>query len=292
MGFLEVIVVIQMKKIALIILIVIFLFSASLSRADPYRNQFPETVLNNAFEKGCSLVITEILKQEDHYSFYYYKAKLIQPVILGDLSEEDFREPIELFAGASYGNTLVIGSTYALFVTKDAPFFFCWGYRDNVQKIDLNDKQEVSTFISEAEQVYEKTSISKFRNIPIKVPSVIPDIPEALRKMCDEFRKKENNRVELARNIYQSDLGSHLDESKPWSSIAIYLPPKILLSRSQVLYLLGNPTLKIGRTYHWFCGRDETDSSEDVGVLIGVFDHDENLITLIYNTNKMLKWKK
>lgn len=96
----------------------------------------------------------------------------------------------------------------------------------------------------------------------------------------------------MAKAIYQSELGSRPDESKSWSSVRIYLPPKILISRFQVLHLFGNPTLKVGRRYHWFCGRDETSSLEDVAILTGTFDHDENLIRLIYNTAKMLKWKK
>ena len=150
---------------AVIILIVVCISSAFISVADSYEDQFSEAVLMDAFEKGRSLVIANILsvqkKKAQHGAFYYYKVNVVHPVILGDLLNEDLQEPVELFAGASYGDTLGKGETYALFITKDAPFFFCWAHRDNMQRINLKNKQEVSTFISKAEQVYAKTSIRK-----------------------------------------------------------------------------------------------------------------------------------
>lgn len=183
-----------MGKIARIILTVTCLFLALMSVGDSYGDQFSEAVLMDAFEKGRSLVIAKILsvqgKQEQHGTFYYYKVKIVQPVIFGDLSKKDIHEPIELFAGASYGDALETGATYALFVTKDAPLFFYWAHRNNVQKINLENKQEVDTFVSKVKQVYAKTSIRKFRDSEVRDTPTLPNISEELRKMCDAFKKE------------------------------------------------------------------------------------------------------
>jgi hypothetical protein len=58
------------------------------------------------------------------------------------------------------------------------------------------------------------------------------------------------------------------------------------------LQLLGKPTLKLGRTYRWFCGVDDSGSPEYTGILTATFDCDENLIRLIYGLDKMMNWEK
>lgn len=285
-----------MKIITVINIALACLFSLPTNNATAYEDPFSETLLIDAFEKGRSLVIAEVLsiqsKQEQHGNFYCYTVKIVQPVVMGDLSVDDLASPVQLFAGASFGSSLRIGATYAIFIIKDKPLFISWAHRGAIWKIDKKRKKEVDVFISKAKQVYEKTLICKFRNAEIGKLYTPADIPDELKRICNEFKKKGDDRVELAKAIFQSDLGSRPDESNKFSSVRIYLPPKVLLSRSQVLHLFGEPTLKLGRTYYWFCGEDDSASPEYTGILTATFDRDENLIRLIYGLDKMIKWKK
>ncbi len=272
------------------------IFSLSMSNANAADGPFSETSLIDAFENGRSLVIAKIVsvqsKQEQYGKLYYYTVKIVQPVIMGDLYDKDLVKQVELYAGASYGDSLKIGTIYTIFITKDTPMAFSWANRNDIWKINQKNKKEVDAFISKAKQIYEKTSIYKFRNAEIGKSYTPPDISDELKNICNKFKDREGDRAKLAKAIYQSDLGSRPDESKMGSSVIEYLPPKALLSRSQVLQLIGEPTLKLGRTYYWFCGVDDTGSPEYTGILKTTFDRNENLVRLMYGLDKMIKWKK
>lgn len=254
-----------------------------------------EDVLIHAFETGRSLITAKIIsvhpKKKGNDNFYFYKAKVVQPVVFGDLLKKDLEAPL-LFAGASYGDSLKIGSVYALFVTKDAPYFFSWAHRDNILKLDWKSGRQIQAFISKAKQIYANTSIRQFREA--KEPGIVifPDISEQLKKVCEQFRGKQTNRANLARLICASDLGSRVDDPYgPKSSIS-YLPPKVRLSRQQALFLFGKPTLKLGYIYHWFCGSDSQSGTEYVGVLVATFDKNEKVRQLVFKRGVPENWLK
>jgi hypothetical protein len=254
-----------------------------------------EDVLIHAFETGRSLIIAKIIsvhaKKKGIDNFYFYKAKVIQPVIFGDLLKKDLEAPL-LFAGVSYGDSLKIGSVYALFVTKDTPYFFSWAHRDNILKLDWKSGRQIQVFISKAKQIYANTSIRRFREAKDQGTVLLPDISEPLKKACEQFRGKQTNRSNLARIIIASDLGSRVDDSSLWSSSISYLPPKTKLSRQQALLLFGEPTIKLGYIYHWFCGRDSEQTTDHVGILVATFDKSEKTRLLVYDRDNPEKWLK
>lgn len=254
-----------------------------------------EDVLIHAFETGRSLIIAKIIsvhaKKKGNDNFYFYKAKVIQPVIFGDLLKKDLEAPL-LFAGASYGDSLKIGSVYALFVTKDAPYFFSWAHRDNILKLDWKSGRQIQVFISKAKQIYANTSIRRFREAKDEGTVILPDISEQLKKACEQFRGKQTNRANLARIIIASDLGSRVDDSSLHSSSISYLPPKTRLSRQQALLLFGEPTIKLGYRYHWFCGSDSETTTDYVGILVATFDKSEKTRLLVYERDNQEKWLK
>lgn len=271
------------------------LFSCSQERQE---NALSEKVLIHAFESGRSLVIAKIIsvqaKKEDSGGtpFYFYKVEVIEPIILGDLSNKDIEAPLDLFAGASYGDSLKIGSVYVLFITKDTPYFFSWAHRDNVLKVSFWTMRKTRTLVSNAKKIYENTSIRRFREAQDQGTVILPDISEQLKKACEQFRGKQTNRANLARIIIASDLGSCVDDSSLWSSSISYLPPKTRLSRQQALLLFGEPTIKLGYIYHWFCGSDSEKTTDHIGILVATFDKSEKTRLLVYERDNPEKWLK
>lgn len=259
-----------------------------------------EDVLIHAFETGRSLITAKIISVQAKKDgngvspSYFYRVEVIEPIILGDLSNKDVEIPLDLCAGASYGDSLKIGSVYALFVTKETPYFFSWAHRDNILKLDWKSGRQIQVFISKAKQIYANTSIRRFREAKDQGTVLLPDISEQLKKACEQFRGKQTNRSNLARIIIASDLGSRVDYSSLWSSSISYLPPKIKLSRQQALLLFGEPTIKLGYIYHWFCGSDSEKTTDHVGILVATFDKSEKTRLLVYdrdNPEKRLKIK-
>ena len=258
---------------------------------------FGEDVLMDAFEKGRSLVIVEVLSvhsvEERGVKFWYYEARILRPIVLGDCTEEHIRGPLHLDAGASYGEALKPGATYALFVTRDCPHHFSWAHRDNVVRVDLAEKGVVEAIVRGATRVYEKTAIRRFREVRLTERPAIPSVPGSILALCEQFRADSANRVEVAKRIYESELGSRRDESARRLSYVRYLPPKIRLSREQVLFLLGEPTLRFGWTYSWFCGEDKSipGPHEYAGILSVTFDKSESVTLMLYHAHQMAKWK-
>ncbi|MBA7702527.1 hypothetical protein ES703_111296 [subsurface metagenome] len=119
-------------------------------------------------------------------------------------------------------------------------------------------------------------------------------LPEGIISLCESFRTNPVNRAKVAKKICESELGSKLDDSKPFLSYHVYLPPKIILSREQILSLFGKPRLKLGWTYLWFCGRDKntTDSEKYVGIVSVTFDKFEKVVRLLYYTQERVKWAR
>ena len=256
--------------------------------------EFSESVLVDAFEKGRSFIIAEVLslRRTEDSKFYYYKVKVIRPIILGDLTKGDLQDPVELFAGASYGNALKPGSTYALFVTKDYPFCYSWSHRDDIIEVDISRKENLRALVETAGRIYANTSIGKFRDRVVG-EAELPPLSERIISLCEQFRMRPGERVDIGRQLYESDLGSRRDQSKLDSSEMLYLPPKVSLSRDQILSLLGRPNLKNGWTYFWLCGQiGKGSGAKEVGVLSATFDKSEVAVRVLYEQHEKSKWTK
>lgn len=273
-------------------IIAITLLALLFSQACVYASdELSDAVILDALEKGRSLVSVEILsvgtKEEKATKFYSYKTKVLKLIVAGDLAPADIQSPVVLFAGASYGKALTVGSKYALFVTKDAPHFFSWAHRDDVVKIDPEDSDALKQIETQASRIYARTQLHKFREEKKKDEGELPSIPENLKATCAKFKRYEEKRCELARSIWESNIGSRPDESRHLASVISYLPPKIQLSRAQALQLLGKPSIKVGYGYKWFCGRD---SQGHAGVLTIEFNSNGMVRTLVYGGEPINHW--
>ncbi len=260
------------------------------------RQVFPESTFVRAFERGNSLVIVRVhsvhsSKETRPGKFYFYNTTVIEPIIIGDLRESDIGEAVELFAGSSFGDALTPGSTYALFISKGAPYHLSWSFRNNVVKLDGFSDENLQALVEATTAVYKKTSIREFRESKFREASSLPILPEEILAICERFKANPQSRAGFAKKIYESDMGSRLDISEPSSSIMKYLPPKIILSRKEIASLLGEPTLKCGRSYKWFCGPDK-DNPEHVGILLIAFDKYEKATRVLYNPHDKIYWVK
>jgi hypothetical protein len=262
----------------------------------PNANGFSESVLIGAFEKGCSLVIAEILsvREDKPTKFYFYKAKIIRPIILGDVASGDLHGSPEFFADSPEPVVLKVGHTYALFIRKPDPYQLCLVDRDDAVEIDISDKTKLKGLKQAAMRAYQKTSIYSFRKNMPGIRSSLPELPEALSILCERFRRRPTDRAEYARQIFQSDLGSRIVHNQAQPGPVNYYAPKIALSRWQVLHLLGAPGHKSGWTYSWFCGSDKHAPEADkyVGVLSATFNENEMCIRLVYETQERGKWAR
>jgi hypothetical protein len=255
---------------------------------------FSESVLIDAFEDGCSLVIAEILSVSKNGRMYYYRVRIKQPIVAGDLTEDEVQYSLDLFAGASYGNALKQGSIYALFIVKECPYHYSWAFREDVIRIDISNEKAIQDLIETAKSAYSKTSICQSRKARVQEDVELPALPEKMFALCQDFKNKPENRAETGKRIFESDLGSRVDDSKPFSSEILFLPPKICLSRSQMLLLLGEPTIRSGWVYSWLCGQGAERGwvGRDVYVLSATFNEDENVVRLLYQQQKKSKWTK
>lgn len=273
-----------------------FAFATGVPAESPKVGVFPESLLIDAFEKGCSLIVAEILSvhEEQLTKFYFYKAKVIRPIILGDLTKNDIQDPLELFAGASYGEALKPGSIYALFVIKECPYHSSWAYRDEVLQIDTSDSQSLDRLVRAANRAYSKTVIHKFRQGWQAVQEVeLPLLPEEVLSLCNQFKTDPESRAEIGKKIFESDLGSRRADSRPYSSEISYLPPKVSLSREQILSLLGSPNLRSGWTYSWLCGQiGKGLNAKNVSILSVKFDKSEVAVLVLYQEQEKSNWTK
>jgi len=286
-----------MKRYCLPVLLAFyFAFATGVPAESPKVGVFPESLLIDAFEKGCSLIVAEILSvhEEQPTKFYFYKVKVIRPIILGDLTKNDIQDPLELFAGASYGDALKPGFIYALFVIKECPYHSSWAHRDEVLQIDTSDSQSLDRLVRAANRAYSKTVIHKFRQGWQAVQEVeLPLLPEETLSLCKQFKTDPESRAEIGKKIFESDLGSRHADSRPYSSEISYLPPKVSLSREQILSLLGSPNLKSGWTYFWLCGQiGKGTGAKEVDVLSATFDKRETAVRVLYQRQEKSKWTK
>jgi len=274
-----------MKRYYLLVLVALyFAFATGVPADSPKDDVFSESVLVDAFEKGGALVIAEVLslRRADDTSFHFYKVKVIRPIIPGDLTKDDLQDPVELFAGASYGGALKPGSTYALFVTKECPYHYSWSHKDDVIEVDISRKGNLQALVEAAGRIYAKTSIRKFREKVIGEAD-LPPLSQTIVDLCKQFKTNHDKRADIGRQLYESDIGSRIS----------YLPPIISLSRDQILSLLGSPNLKSGWTYFWLCGQiGKGSGAKEVGVLSATFDKSEAAVHVLYQQQDKSKWTK
>jgi len=279
------------------VLIAIFLGQVSTSAVEV--GTFSESVLNAAFESGAGLFIVKVIsqRQEEANKFCFYKVRIVDPIVAGDMEGFHRSDMIDIFAGPSYGDRLKADGRYALFIRQERQCRVSWTHRDDV--IEIPEKGYYWPLVAKARQVYNASSIRAFRE-PRREGSVsMPDVPEPIVALCKQFRTARTRtarkrRAGVAREIYDSDLGSRIDTSKPESSLGMYQKPKIVLYRDQIESLLGEPTLKCGWDYHWFCGEDKGSEGADnlVGVLSARFDESQKCIRLVYELDESRKWER
>jgi hypothetical protein len=274
-------------------------FGLLLLSAIPASSTIPEATLERALESGCSLVIAEILEVYAKDRMYYYKPRIVRTIIAGDLEKEQTHNPPDLFAGASFGTALKPGSRYAMFIGRDYPYEFAWAFRNDVIKVNPSNKDAVRRLVEVADRIYAGTAIRQFRRTmswpyakPLASPAKPPDLPEELASLCKQFREGSGRRTGLGKQIAESDLGSRRDVSDIESSITKYLPPKISLSRQQVLTLLGQPTWRSGWTYSWRCDDfvRAQEGGNEVGILSATFDKNETAVRVLFEMQERSKW--
>jgi hypothetical protein len=251
-----------------------------------------ESTIERALEQGCSLVVAEVLSVRSEGRMYYYRVRVARTFVAGDLQKEEVHQPLELFAGASYGGALETGCHYAMFVSREYPYNFSWAFRDDAFEIDPSNEQAVRRLADAASRIYAKTSILQFRRAAIERNVELPPLSEELVSLCKEFRQGPGRRAELGKRIFQSDLGSRIDESNPESSVRTYLPPRISCSRAQILSLLGHPNFKSGWVYSWRCDdyARARDGAGDVAVLVVRFDREDRAVRVLYYMQQRSHW--
>jgi len=123
----------------------------------------------------------------------------------------------------------------------------------------------------------------------------LPALPDDLAALCETFRADPETRSDTGRGIFESDLGSRFAESEfDTSSVRRLLPPRIQLTRSQVIALLGEPTIRAGWIYSWLCGQSTERGwvGRDVYVLAITFNEDDVVTCCTYNQQKKSHWTK
>jgi hypothetical protein len=277
-----------MKRVLYTATLILLLAQVASGRAE---EGFSDDVLRQALAGGRSLVAVRILgvraEQKGKVTFYSYSARVQQVIIAGDLAPEDIPDPVDLYAGASCGQALTVGADYALFIVRDAPRFFAWAHRDDVARLGADADQVLEPLARRAGRIYTGMQLKTFREEEVQSPADLPALAERLRAACADFRSHPENRCASARIIAESDLGSRPDESRRFASTVRYLSPQVALTRAQVLHLLGKPTVKLGYTYRWFCGRV---AEGQAGVLTVGFDPQGLVRRLVYGDEPLRRW--
>ena len=183
---------------------------------------------------------------------------------------------------------------------RDLFFFFdCVVIMADGKTIRIEEANDWKRLSTREGQAYFKTSSGellelrdRLKSRPNKVaePANLPNQPPELLEMCEQFRRGNFSRSEHAKRIAESELGSKLDKSNPFSSSIQWLPPTVRLSRAEVVALLGEPTRKAGRAYKWFCGRFDDARANLAGVLTVTFDADARVAHLVFAGEPWRDW--
>jgi hypothetical protein len=277
-----------MERFRIFVLALSLFAGAVVFSADsPGPNTFSEAVLIDTLEKGHSLVVAKVLSVDPGQAgnSCLYKLDVLRPLILGDIGSGDLEGKPEFAADGTQRSAPKVGHTYALFVRKPARYQISLADTDHAVEIDISEKTNLKELKQAALRAYQKTVIYGFRKNMPGTWAAQPELPAELDKLCDGFRARPTDRAEYARQIFESELGSRIDQHQAARrGPAGYYAPKIALSRWQLLHLLGPLDHISGWTYSWFCGPDESipDTDKHVGVLSATFYKDERCIRLVY----------
>ncbi len=256
------------------------------------QSSFSSEILEKALGAGNSLATVDIVSTRLEGVMATVTIRIVGLIVAGDLKKEDLHSTFEQTVFHTYAAGLQAGSQYAFFIARGQPFLFQWSFLNDIVKIDSTDPDAIRRLTEAAERVYEKSAIRQFRQAAIKTPAELPTLPDELAAVCKEFRTWPGKRGEAARKISESDIGSQMDPSKPYSSTINFLPPKLRLSRLQVLSLLGPSTWNSGWFYSWRC--DDIVSTQDggpnVGVLVVRFDKNEMTDFVHYDMYDRAHW--
>ena len=277
-----------MERLRILVLAAsLFAVSISLSADFPGADSFSQLVLINELEKGHSLVVAKVLSVDPGQAgnSCLYKLDVLRPLILGDIGSGDLEGKPEFAADGTQRSAPKVGHTYALFVRKPARYQISLADTDHAVEIDISDRTNLRDLKQAAIRAYQKTVIHGFRKNMPGTRSALPELPPALDKLCKQFRTRPEHRARYARRIFESDLGSRIDQHQAARrGPAGYYAPKIALSRWQLLHLLGPLDQVAGWTYSGCGGPDESipDTDKHVGVLSATFYKDERCIRLVY----------
>jgi hypothetical protein len=120
----------------------------------------------------------------------------------------------------------------------------------------------------------------------------LPALPDEPAALCRQFREGAGRRMELGRRIAASDLGSRRDLSDREAADLRYLPPRLSLSRRQVLALWGEPDWQSGWTYAWCCDdfAGAREGGGEIGILSATFDSSERATRVLFEMQERSKW--
>jgi len=135
---------------------------------------FPASVLDAAFESGSGLFVVEVIsqRQDEAGKSFFYKVRVLDAIVAGDIGCPHFSEPIEIFAGTAYGDKLSADGRYALFIRKEGLYWFLWTHRDDV--IEIGAKSYYWPLAAKAKQVYNGSAIRAFREPEVGKTLLVP----------------------------------------------------------------------------------------------------------------------
>ena len=265
--------------------------AASMDGQDELVPAFTTQMLRDNLEGGSSLVIVKILSQNPPHKdpkiggIFYYRVQLIRSVVDGDFKFHALKKPFDIEAG-SFGDELHIGSLYALFVIKSGTCV-AWN-RTAFIEIAPDDRRRIGEINRQAQQFYRDSDIRRFRRAKLQSKPTLPPLSPDILAACRQVKTQPGNCAAAALTIYKSPLGSRSGPEAFASSIGRFFPPSLALNREQIVFLLGKPTLKIGRSYTWFCGeaknipRRPEQKEFYLGLLSVSFDHNEKVASLTF----------
>ena len=239
----------------------------------------PEATLERALEGGCSLVVMEVLEVYAKDGMYYYKPRIVRTIIAGDLEKAEGHQPSRTCSRArhtarhsSRARATPCSSGGITPMNFPGPFAMMpwrWTLRMTMLSADWSRSPTASTRARQCTNSVGRDPGSK----PL-ANSELPALPDEMASLCKQFREQPGRRTVFGRRIAESDLGSRIDDSNPLSSSRTYLPPKISLSRQQVLVLFGEPTWRNGWVYSWRCDdfAQAQEGGSEIGILSVTFD--------------------
>ncbi len=248
------------RQLTLLRVMVVVLCTAccSVLPADDANAPLPRTNTARLFDCGCSLIVARVIGTETRVwigiDITVYELLPLRTLQAGDMKPHDLASPIFVMAGTNHD--LEQAKSYAVFISKEIPDGFRMLFGNTIVPVNERDQAQISALTKAAASAYKASSIKAFRERPLDIEPTDLHLTQSLRATLKSFKAKPHVRTTEGRAIWESDLGSRKDESRPWSSNVTYLPPKYPLTRGQALELLGKPTLVSGFTYFWYCGPD------------------------------------